>query len=100
MFARIREAGRMAAEYGALGAGLGLRGLRALEAAIVPAEREMPVRSRPIVYFDGRGYEGPLSVRKALSGKRVLLIGVTGFHWQGVAGECVARFAGDWKFIC
>ena len=58
---------------------LGLRGLRALEGAIVPAEREAPARSRPIVYFDEPRHAGQFSVRKALGGKRVLLIGVTGF---------------------
>ncbi len=35
--------------------------------------------SRPIVYFDGERQAGPLSVRKALAGKHVMLIGVTGF---------------------
>src|SRR5882724_9926472 len=80
IFARIREAGPDGQQSTARWVrALGLRGLRALEAAIVPAEREMPVRSRPIVYFDETRHEGPLSVRKALSGKRVLLIGVTGF---------------------
>ena len=34
---------------------------------------------RPIVYFDGVRHLGPLSVRKAFSGKHVMLIGVTGF---------------------
>ena len=80
MFARIREAGPDGQQSTARWVrALGLRGLRALEGAIVPAEREAPVRSRPIVYFDEPRHAGPLSVRKALGGKRVLLIGVTGF---------------------
>jgi long-chain acyl-CoA synthetase len=80
MFARIREAGPDGQQSTARWVrALGLRGLKALAGAIVPAERESPVRSRPIVYFDEPRHTGPLSVRKALSGKRVLLIGVTGF---------------------
>jgi thioester reductase-like protein len=58
---------------------LGLGSAEALETAVVPASRQIPVQDRPIVYFDGVRHSGPLSVRRALSGKRVLLIGVTGF---------------------
>ncbi|MFY9647435.1 MAG: SDR family oxidoreductase, partial [Terriglobales bacterium] len=36
-------------------------------------------RVRPIVYFDEKRYPARFSVRKALDGKRVMLIGVTGF---------------------
>ncbi len=80
IFARIREAGPEGQQSRARWVrALGLRGLRALEGAIVPAERDLPVRPRPIVYFDEPRHTGPLSVRKALSGKRVMLIGVTGF---------------------
>ena len=80
IFARIREAGPDGQQSTARWVrALGLRGLRALESAIVPAERVVPVRSRPIVYFDDTRQAGPLSVRKALGGKRVMLIGVTGF---------------------
>ena len=38
-----------------------------------------PVPDRPIVYFDGVRHTGPLSVRRALAGKHIMLIGVTGF---------------------
>jgi thioester reductase-like protein len=58
---------------------LGLRNVEALETAVVPASRQLPVLDRPIVYFDGVRHAGPLSVRRALSGKHVMLIGVTGF---------------------
>ena len=51
----------------------------ALESAVIPATRQVPVLERPIVYFGGSPHPGPLSVRKALAGKQVLLIGVTGF---------------------
>jgi thioester reductase-like protein len=80
IFARIREAGPDGQQSTARWVrALGLRGLRALEGAAVPTERVAPVRTRPIVYFDAPRNAEPLSVRKALAGKRVLLIGVTGF---------------------
>ncbi|MGC2185006.1 MAG: SDR family oxidoreductase, partial [Terriglobales bacterium] len=58
---------------------LGLPGVEALETAVVPAARQLPVLKRPIVYFDGVRHSAPLSVRRALSGKHIMLIGVTGF---------------------
>ncbi len=80
IFARIREAGPDGQQSAARWVrALGLRGLRALEGAAVSVEREKPVRVRPIVYFDEPRHPGPFSVRKALAGKRVMLIGVTGF---------------------
>jgi len=80
LFARItgggadgrREAARLALD-------LGLRSAGALHAAVVPAAREKPAREHPIVHLDGKRQSKPLSVRKALAGKNVLLIGVTGF---------------------
>ena len=51
----------------------------ALGSAIVPATRQTIVLERPIVDFAERREEKPLSVRQALSGKQVMLIGVTGF---------------------
>ena len=47
--------------------------------ALVPAARQVVVLERPIVHFDGQRQIGTLSVRRALDGKRVMLIGVTGF---------------------
>jgi thioester reductase-like protein len=80
IFARIREAGPDGQQSPARWVrALGLRGPKALASAIVPVERVKPVRIRPIVYFDQRRCPDPLSVRKALKGKRVMLIGVTGF---------------------
>jgi long-chain acyl-CoA synthetase len=58
---------------------LGLRGPKALASAIVPAVRVETPRVRPIVYFDEKRYPARFSVRKALGGKHVMLIGVTGF---------------------
>ena len=58
---------------------LGLPSVKVLESAVIPASRQLPVAQRPIVYFDGVRHTRPLSVRRALSGKQVMLIGVTGF---------------------
>src|SRR6202035_4021726 len=41
--------------------------------------RQLPVLERPIVHFYDGPKSGPLSVRRALAGKSVMLIGVTGF---------------------
>ena len=80
IFARIREAGPDGQQSTARWVrALGLRGLKALAAAILPVEQSKPIRVRPIVYFDERKSAGPFSIRKAMAGKRVMLIGVTGF---------------------
>ena len=52
---------------------LGLPNAEALRSAVVPASRQIPVPDRPIVYFDGVRHTGPLSVRRALAGKHVML---------------------------
>ena len=80
IFARIREDGPDGQQSPARWVrALGLRGPKALASAIVPAVRVEDPRVRPIVYFDETRHLERLSVRKALGGKRVLLIGVTGF---------------------
>jgi thioester reductase-like protein len=80
MFARIREAGPDGQQSPARWVrALGLRGPKALASAIVPVARVETPRARPIVYFDEKRHPAPFSVRKALGGKRVMLIGVTGF---------------------
>lgn len=80
LFARIREAGPDGQQSPARWVrALGLRGPKALASAIVPAVRVEAPRVRPIVYFDEKRYPAQFSVRKALGGKRVMLIGVTGF---------------------
>jgi thioester reductase-like protein len=84
VFARITGAGpdgRRAADQLVRDLNLGSddRGVDALHAAVIPAQRRMPVLERPIVHFDGGRQAGPLSVRSALAGKQVMLIGVTGF---------------------
>ncbi len=57
---------------------LGLNDL-ALQSAVIPATREVPVLEHPIVHFGGAPQTERLSVRAALAGKHVMLIGVTGF---------------------
>jgi long-chain acyl-CoA synthetase len=80
LFARIREAGPDGQQSPARWVrALGLRGPKALASAIVPAVRVESPRVRPIVYFDDKRHSAPFSVREALGGKRVMLIGVTGF---------------------
>jgi alcohol-forming fatty acyl-CoA reductase len=58
---------------------LALRDVAALESAIVPAVRQLPVANRPVVHFDTNHRVGPLSVRRAFAGKHIMLVGVTGF---------------------
>ena len=80
LFARIRENGPDGQQSPARWVrALGLRGPKALASAIVPAVRGEAPPLRPIVYFGETWHPGELSVRKALAGKRVLLLGVTGF---------------------
>ena len=80
LFARITGGGpdgRRTAEQ--LVKDLALADVQSLEAAVVPAERLLPAVNRPIVHFDKTRELKPLSVRNALSGKHMMLIGVTGF---------------------
>ena len=80
IFARIREAGPDGRQSPARWVrALGLRGPKALQSAIEPAERIQAPRVRPIVYFDEPRHSKPFSVRQALHGRHLLLIGVTGF---------------------
>ncbi|MFY9977935.1 MAG: SDR family oxidoreductase [Candidatus Sulfotelmatobacter sp.] len=50
-----------------------------LRAAIVASSREAKALEGPIVHFDGLLHESAFSVRRALAGKHLMLIGVTGF---------------------
>jgi thioester reductase-like protein/phosphoserine phosphatase len=80
IFARLREAGPDGQQTPAhLVRALGLRGPKALASAIVPAVRAEAPHVRPIVHFGQTPHTEPFSVRKALTGKSILLIGVTGF---------------------
>jgi thioester reductase-like protein len=51
----------------------------ALHSAVVPAERAPLGAVRPVVYFDNHRTSEPLSVRRALAGKHIMLVGFTGF---------------------
>ncbi len=53
--------------------------LEELRAAAIGSERESAEIERPIVSFEGQPHSAELSVRRALAGKHVMLIGVTGF---------------------
>jgi thioester reductase-like protein len=78
-FARIREEnpdGRRAPKT--LARQLDISG-EELRAAVVPAERRPVAPTRPIVHFEGQRQAPGFSVRRAFSGKHVMLIGVTGF---------------------
>ncbi len=80
LFARFTGSapdGRRSAEQ--LVQDLALPDVQALESAVVPATRQLAVMSRPIVHFDKTRELTPLSVRQALAGKHIMLIGVTGF---------------------
>jgi thioester reductase-like protein/phosphoserine phosphatase len=50
-----------------------------LRAAAIGAGREDASQERPIVHFEGERQAAGFSVRRALAGKHVMLIGVTGF---------------------
>jgi len=64
----------------ALAAELGTRcEAQALEEAIQPAERAFLPSRHAVVRFDAGLGKAPLSVQRALAGKRILLIGATGF---------------------
>jgi thioester reductase-like protein len=59
---------------------LGLTGRpQSLERAVLPAQRPRPAGDRSLVVFNGNRQLETLSVRHILSGKKILLIGVTGF---------------------
>jgi len=79
VFAPIREAspdGRRAPKTLARHLDLSLEVLRS---AVIPAERQAAAAVRPLVHFDGHRQAPGFSVKRALTGKRVMLIGVTGF---------------------
>jgi len=50
-----------------------------LQKAIVPAERPKSAARRALVTFERNYRPEPLSIRKTLAGKNILIIGVTGF---------------------
>ena len=80
IFARISSTGPNGARSTEeLGYDLGIEKGELLEQAVVPSVRVVPKLERPLVNFEGTRQDTPLSVRDAIRGKHVLLIGVTGF---------------------
>ena len=80
IFARVSSGGvdgRLSAEQ--IASALGISDQQLMESAITPAERTTCAIRRPIVDFAGKSSTSPFSVRSAMNGKHVLLIGVTGF---------------------
>jgi thioester reductase-like protein len=53
--------------------------LEELKAAVISSGRAPAALDRPIVHFEGRQQASGFSVRHALAGKHLMLIGVTGF---------------------
>jgi thioester reductase-like protein len=58
---------------------LGVADVSQMNVGVVSSKRRATCEPRPIVYFDGSRHAEPLSIRLALGGKHVMLIGVTGF---------------------
>jgi thioester reductase-like protein len=58
---------------------LGLASVQRLQDGVVSTGRRVQAQERPVIYFDGAPHLQPFSVRRALGGKHVMLIGVTGF---------------------
>jgi thioester reductase-like protein len=58
---------------------LGLRDAGVLRSAIIPAQQRPFVPERPVVHFDNHRQTTPLSIRRTLAGKHIMLVGVTGF---------------------
>jgi long-chain acyl-CoA synthetase len=80
LFARITGAGPDGQrEPDRLVRELNLRDAEVLRRSIVPAERSIAPGPRPVVYFDNHRHAQPLSVRQAMAGKQVMLVGFTGF---------------------
>jgi len=58
---------------------LGFSDPNALGSAVTPAERQIRTTAQAIIHFESARRDAPFSVRAALGGKHMLLIGVTGF---------------------
>lgn len=80
IFARISSSGPDGARsVDQLARDLGVSDGSTLECAVTPSQRTTVPMQRPIVDFENKALSSGLSVRSALNGKHVLLIGVTGF---------------------
>jgi long-chain acyl-CoA synthetase len=80
LFARITGAGPDGQrETDRLVRELNLSDTKVLRRAIVPAARSIANAERPVVYFDNHRHSQAFSVRRAMAGKHVMLVGFTGF---------------------
>ncbi len=79
IFARLSYGSDGTRTAAQLAADLGFYNARSVATLVMPAERTTPALERPLVDFDGSRQSEPLSVRSALRGKHVMLVGVTGF---------------------
>ena len=79
IFARLASKADGTRTMAQVAADLGFHNARSVSTVTQPAERVTPSLERPLVDFDGTRQSAPLSVRSALRGKHVMLIGVTGF---------------------
>jgi len=80
IFARISSSGPDGTRsVDQLARDLGVSDPNTLERAVTPSERTTITMQRPIIDFENKASSTALSVRSALNGKHVLLIGVTGF---------------------
>jgi long-chain acyl-CoA synthetase len=79
-FARITGAGPDGARSAQkLFRDLGFANDERLDSAVTSVERQVQTVARPTVHFENARTREPLSVRAALTGKHIMLIGVTGF---------------------
>jgi len=79
VFARLASKADGTRTMAQVAADLGFHNARSVSTVTQPAERVTPSLERPLVDFDGTRQTSPLSVRSALRGRHVMLIGVTGF---------------------
>lgn len=79
VFARIASKADGTRTMAQVAADLGFHNARSVSTVTQPADRVTPSLERPLVDFDDTRQNAPLSVRAALRGKHVMLIGVTGF---------------------
>ncbi len=79
IFARLASKADGSRTVAQVAADLGFHNARSVSTVTQPAERVAPALQRRLVDFDGTRQNTPLSVRSALRGKHMMLIGVTGF---------------------
>ena len=79
IFARLASKADGTRTMAQVAADLGFHNARSVSTVTQPAGRVTSSLERPLVDFDGTQQKTPFSVRSALRGKHVMLVGVTGF---------------------